>query len=74
MHWHNKCEDYGVAVILYATIGLCIGATIVGTIYDGQWLKWFGPALLIGFPVVASISNSDTKAKQVPSKDRHFEF
>ncbi len=58
MHWENRVEEYGIAVIGYVAIGLCIGATIVGTIYDGQNLKWVGPICLIVCPIVILISKS----------------
>ena len=51
-HWENKIVQVHFASLFgYVSIGVCIGVTIIGTIYNGQNAKWFGLLCLIGIPI-----------------------
>ncbi len=64
--WHREMEYETHEIVLfgYLSIGLCIGVTIIGTIYDGQAIKWFAPIALIVIPTVIWMSQDKKKLKE----------
>lgn len=58
-HWRNKLNDHLAAVIIYISIGLSIGVTVISVIYGAQSLKWVGLTLLIAIPIIEWFVNLD---------------
>ena len=57
-HWENKIvQNHFVSVFGYVSTGICIGITLIGTIYNGQNAKWFGLLCLIGIPIIGWLTD-----------------